>query len=285
MDQVQWYKSAVFVGDTPVPVYPGAAMPNPANFALPPIAGNFGQYNYGDGARSPVMTCEFAVRDVASEVLSSTMFGYALTRSNDAAHDVSAVTGSTYSGVALWDGYDGFTLATPKFDAFTIGASYGSDIRYTARFCGCAPSAIGTTPTYPGWSSANLLRFDAVTFGGGLANKVYDFNFSFSNNCIPKGVLNGTAYPVAWNAQMLTAGLQVTIGAQDTLPADGTAVAFTITGSAGKTVVVTALNPLWGNRDSRGVPAGPVHRTYTATLRPPNSTPQSCPITVVSTSF
>ncbi len=283
MAQVQFYKSAFFIGDTAMPAYPGARISCPKNWEIPPIIGNYWQLNYGDGLRMPTVEVQLPIRDKAGEALSSTIFGYAHTRGANVAHDVSAITGSTYNGVAFWDGFSGWVLTGAKLDSYTIGCSKGSDIRFNLRFCGNGITAIGSTPTYAGWDTSKLLRFNAVTFGSPIVGKPWNFDLSFSNNCNPNLSLDGTQFPEEMNAGMQTAGLQMLFQAQDTAPADATAVAITITGTS-RTCVFTANNPLYNDPDSRAITPPRNMRQHSATLLGANAQ-STAPLTVVSTGF
>jgi hypothetical protein len=286
MAQVQFYKSAIFIGDTPIPCYPNCSFTVPKNFAIPPIIGNYWQLNYGDGLRMPTVELSLAVRNKASEVLSSTMMNYFLTRTADAAHDISPITGATYNGLAFWDGNSGWVLTGAKADSFTIGSSKGDDIRFNTRFCGSGITAIGSPPTYPGWDTSNLLRFNAVTFSGAMANKVWSFDLSFSNNCSPNLPLDGTQYPSEWNAGMMTAGLRLVLQGSDAAPADAAAFNIVITGAGSptKTATFTINNPLNQNPDDKRVTVPRIMREYMLTLLGANAQATG-PISVAISNF
>lgn len=263
MPQVQFYKAAILIGDVAIPCYPGAALQNAKNWAVPPIIGNYWSLNYGDGLRQPIVDLQFCIRDKAGEILSSPFLDLFFSRSSDVAHDISPITGSTYNGLAFWDGQDGFVLLGAKWDSFTIGSSKGDDIRMSARFVGSGVSTISVAPPYPGWDTSNILRFNKITFAGGLANKVWGFNLSVSNNCHPNMALDGTQYPTEWNAGQVTAGFQMTMQASDawSLPSDGASIAFTISGT-GRSRTFILSRVLNQTPDDRSVSPPRIMRQY-----------------------
>jgi hypothetical protein len=265
---VQWYKSKIVFGtNTCYPCYPPATMEAPENDAAPPIIGNYGLFHTGDGLIQPYLDVRLAVRDFANEVLSSTFLGHFFSRSGDAAHDTTAIL----NGVSVWDGYKCMALSGVKADSLTIACSKGDDITFTARFVftGITESAVDPYGAFSGWSTDRVLRFNAVTFGGGLANRPWSFTLSYSNNHHPDMALDGTRYPAAWNAGMWTAGFQMTVQAQDqvavpgagTIP-DETAIAFTIAGTPPRAITLTVARPSNQNKKGRAIQPPRIMRAY-----------------------
>jgi hypothetical protein len=276
---IWFYQSVCTVGDLVVPVYPGDQISDPKNWNMPAIAGNFGNFTVGDGAKNPTGTLNHCVRDKASEVLSASFWSSMITRTNDASYDISAISGSTYNGMGFWDGARGWVGNGAKFDGFSLSCSgKGDDIRLSTRVCLTGKTTM-SAPTVTPWDASNTLRFDALTFSA----VAWSFNLNYSNNLSPNGALNGTQYPSAWNAGGPSASLSITREITDPIPTDGAAFAITITGSSGKTCVITCANPIWGNPDDSAVGNGRQMRTYSAQLR--NASAQTLPISVAVSGF
>lgn len=229
--QTVWYKSQIKIGATAIPCYPNARLTCPMNWAIPAIIGNYWQYSYGVGLRQPAVDVTFAVRDKTGEALSSTLLGMFFTRSADGAHDTTAVSG----GIQFWNGRSGFTLGGAKAESFTMGCSKGDEIRFSARFVGTSITPLGAAPGVTAWDSSRILRFKAVNFGGSLANIVWSFNLSFSNNHTPDLSLNGSEFPADQNAGMQTAGFVISAQESDS----ATIEALDSSGPFSQTIVIT----------------------------------------------
>ena len=217
----QFYKSLLVygtVGGTGVviPTLPGARLTVPQNWDVPPIIGNYWQLNYGDGLLMPTVDVQLVVRNATAEALSTRFFSLFTTRSNDAAHDTSDITG----GISFWDGYTGFTLTGARADSFMIGCSKGDSIRMSCRFVGNGLSGVSSIPTpglWTGFAAGKTYRFNKVlmdpagpSYGAGsLSNTVWRFDLSYSNNHTPNLSLDGTQYPTAMNAGMQTVGFNL----------------------------------------------------------------------------
>lgn len=256
-NQTAFYSSYVEIGGANYPVLGnGARLSAPANWAIPPIIGNLWQVNYGAGLVSPVVDVNFAVRDKASEVLATAFLNTFLTRSADAANDTSILSG----GIVFWNGRSGFTLNNAKADSFVLSCSgKGADLNLSARFLGTSITALGAVPAgapYGSapiiWDKSPLLRFASVSFGGALANVVWSFSLSFSNNSNPDLALDGTTGPSNINAGLQTCGLQYTVQAATTSvidngllppPSSPTALTIVITG-ANITRTFSLSNPI-----------------------------------------
>lgn len=214
--QTQFYKAGLKIGAVTYPALPGMRISVPKNFAVPPIIGNYWQLNYVEGMRQPMVECNLVARDVAGEVASAALFDLFHTRTADVAHDTVPIPG----GISFWDGTSGWLLNGAKADSYTISASKGEDIAISMRFVGTTIAALGAAIN-PGWSSNPPLRFQNLVFGNQLADIPWMFSLSFSNNHHPDMSLNGSVFPAACNAGMMTAGLNVRVQAQDVVPNGG----------------------------------------------------------------
>jgi len=265
--QTQFYQSKIMIGGSVVPCFPEAAFYAPPNYVVPPILGNFWQVNVGVGLIQPYVELSFALRDKTSEVLYGTFLDYWFARSADVAHDTAAIP----SGIVFWDGYKGWSLSGAKADSFSIGASKGSAIQFTARFCGTSFAAQNSDPApgFVGWSTDSLLMFDRIGFDSNLTSRVWRFDASFSNNHNPDLSLDGTVTPAACNAGMQTAGFQITCQAKDDVGvvgmgtvADESAIYFDINGSAGKKVRFTMARCKNADPNSRNTRPPRIMRQY-----------------------
>lgn len=257
--QTQFYKSWIVFGGLNIPIYPGAQLNIPRNYAIPPIVGNYWQFNYGDGFVNPTIDVQIAIRDVATEALSLNFLNLFMTRSADVAHDTSALTG----GIVFYNGRRAIQLLGAKADSFSIGSSKGDDIRFSARFCGTGIAAT-TAPLTPAWSNANILRFNKGTFAGALAGILWRYDLSFGNNHNPDMSLDGTTGPANQNAGMMTVGFNVMAQAvDDTAVSAVTSAALTIAG-ANVSRTFTLPNLLCETPDNTGItaPRNMVQRSY-----------------------
>ena len=78
-----------------------------------------------------------------------------------------------------------------------------------ARFTAANIIPITSVPTYPAWSNASVLRFQAATFAGTLANIPWSYEFTYANNCNPNMALNGTSFPEEMNAGLPTSSFSI----------------------------------------------------------------------------
>ena len=220
-DQTQFYTSAIKIGSTIWPVYPGATLTCPKNWAVNPIVGNYWAWNVGDGLQMPVLEVRMVVLDTATSVLSATNLNNWLARSADVAHDTTDL-----GNITLFDGRSTVTMSNCKMDGFTISTSKGEEINATFRFVGC-----GLTTTYhqetqlsnyrPTWSQSNVLRFSAVRFLSPSNDAPWGFGMNFSHGHTPNLNLNGTDFPSAQNAGMMAAGITMTVQAASDNAAGG----------------------------------------------------------------
>jgi hypothetical protein len=246
----QFYKSVLLIGSTPIPAYPGATLRCDKNWAIPPIIGNYWQWNYGIGFRQPVVDINLVVRDKAGEALSASFLNMFTTRSADAAHDTTAITG----GIQYWDGRTGFTMNGAKADSFSISCAKGEDIQMSVRFVGTTITALGSAPVVSAWDNTQILRFKGVNLGSAMTDKIWRFGLSFSNNHSPDMSLNGSEFPAAQNAGMMTVGFNCRAQAADAAAIE----ALDASGPFAQTVVITGstktctftLNGLLANNPS-----------------------------------
>lgn len=215
--QTQWYRSGIKFGTLGIlPCYPNATLDCPDNYDVPPILGNAWQVNYGPGLKQPYITVQLAIRDYADGVLNSSsgLLYYLLARdSSDVASDNSFSLGT----VEFWDGRSRALMTSAKLDALTLSCTKGGPISCTARLCGNGLLFDTTNPGVAGWNAAKILRFPAITFNGNLANKVWQFNLSYTNNHNPDLTLDGTEFPYTCDAGMRIAGFSVVVQAADGL--------------------------------------------------------------------
>jgi hypothetical protein len=257
--QTQWYKAVVLINGSMYACKPeGTRLNCPKNYQVPAIIGNFWQLNFGEGIRQPMVDVSFVVRNKSNEVMNPAFFSMFHTRTNDAANDTTALT----SGITFWNGRQGFVLNNAKADSYTIGCSSGDQVRLSARFVGSTLTPLTTTPVYStAFDRANILVFKYLTFLGTLANVVWNFNLTFSNNHSPNIPLNGTEFPVDQNAGMQTASFNYTVQA-------ATQAANFATGGATNPF----FNSAWGQVPDNG-------------LVPPPATPETVAFQITGTDF
>lgn len=274
-----FYNSFLQIGSAFYPVYPNSVqLMCPLNYVLPPILGNFWQWNYYEGLRQPMCECQLAIRDKSTEVFSTTFLNYFMARTTDVSNDTVAISG----GVYLWNGRRGFKMVTGvKGDSFSLGASAGGALQFTARFIGTdflpfSGGEAAAAPTlFTGWDKTNLLSWANLTFpSGALASDVWNFNTSYSNNHSPNLGMNGTTFVSAQNAGSPSAGMSLLVQAATTPdllptaangtfppPATPTSLAATVTG-ANVTRVFTLSNPIVNNPNDLAIGAPRVMQPY-----------------------
>jgi hypothetical protein len=265
----QFYKAICNIGGNQYPVLPTAQFTMPKNFIIPPVIGNYWQWNFAEGFQQPSVDLVFLCRDKGSlgslsEVLSTTFLNYWLTRTSDAAHDTTAIG----SGVAFWDGRSGFTLGGAKAESFTLSGAKGQLLQFTGRFLFNSITPLGAAPSFTAWDNSAPLIGKNVTFDGNFANEAWNFGLSFANNHTPDMSMDGTNLPTDNNAGLMTAGLNVTAQAalltfpdNNPVPGSLTAINITITGANG-TRVFTINNPINQTPNNRAVPLGRVMRQH-----------------------
>jgi hypothetical protein len=293
-----FYKSVVLINGTAYSILPnGTRISAPKNYSIPPIIGNYWQFNFGAGLRQAVVDVAFVPLDSTTGVISDTFLNYALTRTNDTSHDTSVI-----GPIAFWNGRDGFTLTNAKMESFSISSSKGQPISFSARFVGGQLLPIGAySSPFTTWDSSTytttqmqqsrlpILQFMSVNFLGGLANVVWSFNLTFSNNHTPNIPLDGSEWPIAQNAGMQTVAFNCMVqaatlkavdinynssygtvpdnspatGAPDnTVPGSLTTIQFTITGATMGAVTFTLNNPVDQTPDEHDVQAPRLMRSH-----------------------
>ena len=279
--QRQFYKGVITFGALGnIPCLPGVSLSVPENYAIPPIIGNYWQWNFGQGFINPTLDVSFVFRDVATELMTPTsgsvsaptsFFDYAHQRSNDGAHDVPTIGNITIqpSGIA-----DALVLQNAKIASYQMSCSKGGEIVIHASFVGTGIATIGSPLTFTGWSNANIMRFKNVTFASPMDNQVWEFGYNFSNNMTPNMALNGSEFPADQNAGMQTASFNMstqiaTVNRPDngTFPVPGslTPLSFIIAGTT-KTLTFNAPNPINNSKRSRQIAAGRVMQASQYTL-------------------
>ena len=228
-----------------LPCLPGVRLSWPKNYSIPPILGNYWQFNYTEGVRLPTLEVDLVPRDKTLEALSGATGGpipVALARSGGpAANDIAIIDtvagilntyqGVTFTGaVTFSNGRKALTMVGAKVDGFVISVgSKGDDLRIKLRIVGCAcfatygigtaaPAGIGIPP----WDNATPLRFQSSNFYQSaacttihttLGNAVTSWSLSYNNNCTPDPSLNGTTAPAAINAGLPTCSLSLSVQA------------------------------------------------------------------------
>lgn len=265
-NQTPFFQAYCQVGSKVIPAQPGSSLDNPSNYIIPPIVGNQYQWNYGVGPRQAVVDINFIVRDVADEALGPTLMGMFFNRvayETNPTFDTTAISG----GIVYWDGATGFTLGgIVKAEAFTLAMGSKDDpIILACRFLANSATVLGSAPEgiTTSWSSAPPLYGNAVTFSGGLANLPWDFSLSYANNHTPNKAMNGSVYPLDFNAGIPTAGFRQRVQAGDSVPANGTSIGINIAGSTLDPCLFTIVNPLDNTPDSRRVSMPRVFREHT----------------------
>lgn len=264
--QTPFYKSWLKIGGIFLPAYPNSVRFScPKNYQIPPIIGNYWQWNFQEGLRMPVVEVRLAVRAKANEVLSSTFLNYWLVRSGVIEDDTVAISG----GIELFNGRRGIKMLTGvKADSFTIGSTVGQLVTFTARFVGTNFVKMTTLEltaaqtAFPGWNKDCLTSFQHIQFDEPLANSVQNFTLSYSNNHDPNPTHTGTAFVAGQNAGMRTAGMSLVTPAERTpelvLPAGNgecpppvtpSTIAFTIAHDA-LTRRFELVNPINNDPDS-----------------------------------
>lgn len=271
----QFYKGIVLIGGAQYPALPTAAFACPKNFIIPPTIGNYWQWNFAEGFQQPSVDLVLMCRDKGAtgafaEVLSTTFLNYWFTRSSDAAHDTTQISG----GVKFWNGRSGFTLGGAKAESFSLSASKGQVLQFTARFLFNSITTLGSAPSFTAWDNSAPLTGKNVTLtdstGGGslLANSVWNVGLSFANNSTPDMAMDGTNLPADNNAGMQTAGLNLQVqAATTTVPDNNPAVStpvtigIVITGANG-TRTFTLNNPINQTALNHEIPTGRVMRQH-----------------------
>ena len=278
--QRQFYKGIVSYGALGVlPTLPGVSLNVNENYAIPPIIGNYWQWNFGQGFINPTLETSFVFRDVSTELMtpSSTgttpanFFDYAHMRSNDGAHDVASIGNITIqpSGTG-----DALVLMNAKIASYQMSCSKGGEIVIRASFVGTGVTTLGTALTFAGWSNANILRFKNVSFASPLDNQVWEWGYNFSNNMTPCMALNGSEFPADQNAGMQTASMNIstqiaTTNRPDngTFPVPGTlAPIVVIIAGTTKTLTATFPNPINNTKRNRQIASGRVMQASQYTL-------------------
>ena len=231
-----YYKGILQIGGLNIPCYPGASFAVPKNWQVPQVIGNYWAYHYTSGFQSPVVELQLVVRDVTTECLSTTFLNYFLLRGQgvvgtDSNDPISDDTTPIAGGINFWNGRQGFNMTGVKADSFSLSCGKGEQIRMTARFAGTGMTVLSAAPTFTKWTSDPILNYKAVNFTGSLANIVWNWNTSYSNNHTPDMSLNNSDFPAAHNAGTRVAMLDYMLQASSAQPADLTGIGITIAGA------------------------------------------------------
>lgn len=278
-ENTQFYRGYVQIGSNTnyLPVLPGVRLSAPHNWDIPPIAGNYVQTNYGEGARTAVLTFQVAVLGGGSTTPMETsifagspnLFDLLLARSADGAHDTTPQDWTFYDGRVTW------TLASAKVERVSMSCARGQ--RLTLDVTVVAPSLTGVVDSSPGLTnnvafSGQVMTFANINFGGtssALANKVVSFELTYQNNHTPDPTINGitavgtaSGFPNAMNASTATATLGLTYQLSDATDsakefggvlAQGAFASLSITPAAIKKAVLTTGTLLMQNPNDRAL--------------------------------
>lgn len=229
-----YYAARIIIGGLTLPALPGMALTSPKGWVVPPIIGNRFQVNRGKGARMAAIDVPLVVRDRSDEVLSATFLNYFFQRTGDSFDNTFAIPG----GVKFWNGAAGFNMKGAKADSFTINADYGGDVSFNCRFVGSTNGGnqdtdclepLTVAPPNPDFDDTPVLRFESANAGGVLADNLWQWGLSFSNNHRPDRSMHGSVFPKFMNAGMATAGFNMLVQALAPVPADDTSASLVIT--------------------------------------------------------
>lgn len=221
-NMIQWYKGMVMWDGILLPVVAnGASLDWNTNYSVPALAGNYHEQNYIEGVQIP--TCDLQLLSVDGEAtknpILATFINKIMTRSADAAHDV---TGYDFS---FFDGYSGWSGFKAKANSFNIRGAKGEDVGISMQLMCYKPVAstitsITTAPTtHNGWTGAPV-RFQSLIFkkNGTAFDGVVSFNLTYSNGLTPDMSMGGAAqqvYPIDCNAGLPTCALQLVFHANN----------------------------------------------------------------------
>ena len=261
--QLQFYKNFVVVNGVTLPALPGVSLSLPENYSIPPILGSYWQLTVGQGFINPSVDVSFVIRDVAGEVMSQGFWDMFHARTNDYSHDTTDI-----GDLVIWmaDGTSGFILKNSKADSYSLSVSKGASISLNCHFVGSHVVPATVAPTFAGWSRANELRFNSIAFASPLDSQVFEAGLTYSNNHTPNMALDGTEFPAAQNAGMMTASMNIstqitTANRPDngTFPSPSvlTPIQFQIVGST-KTATFLMPNPINNTKRSRQINTGRV---------------------------
>lgn len=230
----QSYVSQVLIGTTVFPVLLGSAsLSHDRNIDTPPVAGNYGQINYAELMRMPMVSAGFALLDgdEASLMIASGNISQFIDRGAAPSNDVSEFVGATAStGIKFWDGKTGWKFPHCKGASFTISGSKNASVQFSANFMAYAAASeissgvaeISSAPASAACFSGNPITYANCSFfknGSSLAG-VYSWDITFNNNMTPDLSMETSTgqsqYPVDVNAGLPTASLRVVFQADHT---------------------------------------------------------------------
>lgn len=206
---------------TAVMTTPGAEVDRPRNLEFPyPVGNRFGQVNYAEGARFPVM--RIPVIGMASYLTAANINTWFLTRGGAAPYDVAALgSGVEMADVPVADAQ--YKMTGAKGAGFTLNFRFGQrPLMLQTEWHGTQFAAASGAPA-TAFMEADLLTFAEVTFSGatfgtknGNTRGILGGTITYSNQLTPNETLNGTHFPTEHNADVPTVQLAIQMYADDT---------------------------------------------------------------------
>lgn len=281
----QSYVSQFLIGTTVFPVLLGSAsLSHDRNIDAPPIAGNYGQINYAELMRMPMISAGFALLDgdEASCMLAEPMIKQFITRAAAPTNDVSAFAGAGSGAAAnvvqFWDGKTGWKFPQCKGASFTISGSKNASVQLSANFMAYATATqiaasgvaeISSAPASAACFSGNPITYANCSFfkNGSSLGGVYSWDITFNNNMTPDLSMETSTgqsqYPVDVNAGLPTASLRVVFQSDHTTAALAAGDTFGVLIShGGASTRITVNNFVPVSDTSRSIGNGRQMRPY-----------------------
>lgn len=191
------------------------AMPRTLDIPYPISVQRFGQLNYADGFRFPVIQAPLIPMDMGTDdatipswFSAANLNAWFVTRGSGPAYDLAEISSDIQfsdNGVAGGTGWGTYKIIHAKGAGFSLNVNQGSPIGFMARFAGTDRKTGSITPPTSGLPGAPL-QAGRVALGGSFANVgVIGFTLDFDTGLTPNMVLNGTNRPTEHNADIPTA--------------------------------------------------------------------------------
>lgn len=163
---------------------------------------------HGLGARTSRVVARMLLREKSTELLAATFWNLLMQRTWSAGFDdTTAFAMNVATGRRLR------ALTNCKFESANVVVAFGAPVALNCVFLcpGVATKSDQLAADYLNtFDNSPPLMFDKATFGG-ITGPVHQFEFTYSNNHLPNGPLNGTKFLTSWDAGVRSAAVKLLV--------------------------------------------------------------------------
>jgi|GEM_PF-6311474 hypothetical protein len=265
----------VSIGGVLIPVY-SWTMPSPLNIQVPMPVGNTWGTSHAEGLQTTRFIANVLVRRKSTEVLALSFWNQFQSRTWSSGFD-----DTSNVAIVASNSRKSFTLSNAKFESFVLTCAIGAAVGLSIAFVAPGkPAEANVTPAaYEPFDAFAPLMFNDVSMGG-VSGNWYRASLRGANNHLVNAPFNGTKTAAAWDAGVMTAGLDLTVDTRSIGSeafAQGASLSLQLAGAATRLFTLGSVivnNPT--DQDSEVTPAQ-VYKPLSATV---NGTPTNPPLVI-----